>query len=185
MKIRKTVLIEEKILMRRGRENPEVKKIQEKIISSLSETPVGTSTAIDFQNMEALDFSAADEIVGIILGRIRSGEIKDRFIILENLNEGIEENVKAVLRFRKLACWTLSEGKYRALGSLKFSDTETLDLIRKEKKITSRKLSDVLKKPINTCSNRLNKLAKLGLIYRSREIPASTKGRQFLYELIF
>ncbi len=143
----------------------------------------GEVIALDFSKVGIIDYSCADEVVAKLISRLLGGEYGDRYIILRGLNENQRENIEVALERKELAVMAETrDGKKILLGELNNYLKETLQLIVKKRKITSKDLSEVMKLEANTSGTRLLNLHKKRLVKRTEEIRNG--GRVWVYERI-
>ena len=136
------------------------------------------ATALDFTHVQFVDVSCADEMLNKLLLRLRSGELKNRFVFVIGANASLE----AVLQLRDLAVLLEGEGgDIELLGALKRPMREALDVLIERKYATSAEVSDELDKNVNIVCNRLNALQRLGLVCRLRDGSVVGGGRQYYY----
>lgn len=137
-------------------------------------------TEIGFGGVDILDFSAADELVAVLVRRVSSGELGARRFVLTGMRDPVRESIEAVLTLRGFQCFEKQDdGSLKVLGTISPPLAETLEFINKAGRVTSKEIADALgtgKKPIepNAAANRLTSLAAAGLIV---EDPATTGGR--------
>jgi len=110
-----------------------------------------------------------------------SGEYSDKYLILTGLNENQKENIEVALERKDLAIMAeLRDGARLLIGSLNNYLKETLDFIRKKKKVSAKDLSDGLKLEANTSGTRLLNLYKKRLVRRVDE--TGKDGKVWVYE---
>ena len=69
-----------------------------------------TVVPLDFEQVQFVDVSCADEMLNKLLLRLRSGELKDRFVFIVSANASVRETLEAVLQLRDLAVLAEDEG---------------------------------------------------------------------------
>ena len=141
-----------------------------------------SAIALDFSRVQFVDVSCADEMLNKLLLRLRSGELKSRFVFIVAANDSVCETLEAVLQLRDLAVLMESaDGTIRLLGALKRPMREALDVLLERKWATSAEVSAELDKNVNIVCNRLNALQRLGLVCRLRDGSVAGGGRQYYY----
>lgn len=132
-----------------------------------------------------MDYSFADEALGIMASRIAGGEYGDKHLVLVEEERDLLENVEASLRQRSLALIRVNEigGEPDIVGKIPDHLVDTLKAIYDAGSITNAALAAKLGLNHTACNNRATKLAKLGLIHRRVE-TAAPGGRQYTYERI-
>ena len=159
--------------------------VREVLGESLESLPKGGVLYVDTRGIELMDYSFADEALGILASRVAGGEYGERYVVLVEEDRDLLENVEASLAQRTLAMIRVDEvGQSPAVvGKLPDHLVETLDAIYASGSITNADLAAKLGLNHTACNNRGTKLAKLGLIHRRVE-TAAPGGRQYTYERI-
>lgn len=90
---------------------PQGKRVQEAIDGLLRDLPPGGVLVLDFEGVEMMDYSFADEALGTIYSRMSAKEYPDRFLILavsgDELGDALVENVEVALNRREVAALAL------------------------------------------------------------------------------
>ncbi len=160
---------------------PSGETIRRRIERDVEKEPEGTVIALDFSKIGIIDYSCADEIVAKLISRLLSGEYGDKYLLLLGLNENQKENIEVALERKTLAIAAeMGDGTRTLVGSLNNYLKETLDFIRKKKKVSAKDLSAGLKLEANTSGTRLLNLHKKRLVRRTETIGA--EGKVWLYE---
>jgi hypothetical protein len=159
--------------------------VREALEEALVELPRGGSLYVDTRGVELMDYSFADEALGILASRSASGEYEGRHLILVEEDRDLLENVEASLRQRSLAMIRVDEigAEPGIVGEVPDHLVETLQAIYDAGSITNAALATRLGLNHTACNNRATRLAKLGLIHRRVE-TAAPGGRQYTYERI-
>jgi hypothetical protein len=159
--------------------------VREALEEELSALPKGGTLYVDTRGVELMDYSFADEALGIMASRVASGEYGDRHLVLVEEDRDLLENVEASLRQRSLAMIRVDEvgAEPSIVGKVPDHLVETLQAIYDAGSITNAALAARLGLNHTACNNRATRLAKLGLIHRRVE-TAAPGGRQYAYERI-
>lgn len=159
--------------------------VREALAEALEELPRGGTLYVDTRGVELMDYSFADEALGILVSRVASGEYGDRRLVLVEEERDLLENVEASLRQRGLAMLRVPEvgAEPGVVGKVPDHLLETLRAIQDAGSITNAALASRLGLNHTACNNRATKLAKLGLIHRRIE-TAAPGGRQYTYERV-
>ena len=159
--------------------------VREALEAALAELPKGGTLYVDTRGVELMDYSFADEALGILASRAASGEYGDRHLVLVEGDRDLLENVEASLRQRSLALIRVDEvgGEPSIVGEVPDHLIETLQAIYDAGSITNAALATRLGLNHTACNNRATRLARLGLIHRKVE-TAAPGGRQYTYERI-
>jgi hypothetical protein len=159
--------------------------VRDSLEGALEELPKGGILYVDTRGVELMDYSFADESLGILVSRSASGEYGDRHLVLVEEDRDLLENVEASLRQRSLAMIRVDEigAEPGIVGKVPDHLVETLQAIYDAGSITNAALAARLDLNHTACNNRATRLAKLGLIHRRIE-TAAPGGRQYTYERI-
>jgi len=155
--------------------------IREGIERDMKKESDGAVIGLDFSKIGVIDYSCADEIIAKLVSRLLSGEYGDKYLLLTGLNENQKENIEVALERKDLAIVSeMRDGNRALIGDLNNYLKETLDFIRKKKKVSAKDLSAGLKLEANTSGTRLLNLHKKRLVRRTETI--GVEGKVWLYE---
>jgi hypothetical protein len=159
--------------------------VREALEETLAALPKGGTLYVDTRGVELMDYSFADEALGILASRVASGEYGDRHLVLVEEDRELLENVEASLRQRSLAMIRVDEigAEPSIVGEVPEHLVATLQAIYDAGSITNAALAARLGLNHTACNNRATRLAKLGLIHRRIE-TAAPGGRQYTYERV-
>src|SRR5215207_10281292 len=157
--------------------------VRESLEEALEELPRGGVLYVDTRGVELMDYSFADEALGILVSRVAAGEYGDRHVVLVEEDRELLENVEASLRQRGLAMVRVDEpgASPRIVGEVPEHLVETLRVIYDAGSITNADLAARLGLNHTAMNNRATRLFKLGLIHRHKN-TAAPGGRQYSYE---
>jgi len=160
---------------------PSGQAIRERIERDIEKEPDGSVISLDFSKIGVIDYSCADEVIAKLISRLLSSEYGDKYLLLTGLNENQKENIEVALERKDLAVMAETrEGTRAVLGNLNNYLKDTLDLIVKKKKATSKDLADARKLEANTSGTRLLNLHKKRLVKRVEEMRPD--GKIWVYE---
>jgi hypothetical protein len=159
--------------------------VREALAEALEELPKGGILYVDTRGVELMDYSFADEALGVLVSRVAGGEYGERHLVLVEEDRDLLENVEASLLQRSLAMVRVDEvgAEPGLVGKVPDHLVETLWAIYEVGSITNADLAKKLGLNHTACNNRATRLAKLGLIRRKIE-TAAPGGRQYSYERI-
>ncbi|MCA1737778.1 MAG: winged helix-turn-helix domain-containing protein, partial [Actinobacteria bacterium] len=159
------------------------RRVREVLGEVLEELPGDGILFVDTRGVELMDYSFADEALGILASRVAAGEYGDRRVVLVEEDRELLENVEASLRQRSLAMVRVNEpgAVPEIVGEVPEHLVETLQAIYDAGSITNADLAARLGLNHTACNNRATRLFKLGLIHR-RKNTAAPGGRQYSYE---
>ena len=157
--------------------------VREALGEALESLPRDGVLYADTRGVELMDYSFADEALGILASRVAGGEYGERRLVLVEEERDLLENVEASLRQRSLAMVRVPKvgGEPDIIGELPEHLADTLGAIYDAGSITNAALAAKLGLNHTACNNRATRLAKLGLIHRRTE-TAAPGGRQYTYE---
>jgi len=190
---------------------PHGRKVQQALDAALRELPSGGVLVVDFNGVEMMDYSFADEALGTLFSRMSAKEYPDRYLILavpdDEMGEALVENIEAALNRREVAALVLPEDsvhavttlpansgepdansrqgmEWRVIGTLPAHLIDTLRAVMDKGEITVRELADALKLDSATaCNNRIAKLYQLHLVRREAAIVPEG-GRLYCYSAV-
>lgn len=155
--------------------------VRERIEAEFGDIRKGGLEIFDFSRIEVIDFSAADEIVAKLAGRMEQGEYGEGSIALMGCNDHVRENLAVALNQKDLVLMHLDgKKKWSLVGDLNPYLQDTLDLAMRDGTLLARDLSAELKLKLNTASTRLINLFQKHLVLR-KEDPETKIGREFTY----
>ena len=159
------------------------RRVREALAEALEKLPSGGVLYVDTRGVELMDYSFADEALGILVSRVAAGEYGDRYVVLVEEDRELVENIEASLRQRALAMIRVDEpgATPQIVGDVPEHLVETLRVIYDAGSITNADLAAKLGLNHTACNNRATRLFKLGLIHR-RKNTAAPGGRQYSYE---
>jgi hypothetical protein len=159
------------------------RRVREALAEVLEDLPPGGILYVDTRGVDLMDYSFADEALGILVSRVAAGEYGERHVVLVEEDRELLENVEASLRQRALAMIRVDEvGESPGIvGEVPEHLVETLQAIYNAGSITNADLAAKLGLNHTACNNRATRLFKLGLIHR-RKNSAAPGGRQYSYE---
>jgi len=156
------------------------RRVREALAEVLAGLPPGGVLYVDTRGVELMDYSFADEALGILASRVAAGEYGERKVALVEEDRELLENVEASLRQRGLAMIRVNEvgGEPSIVGDVPEHLMETLQAIHAAGPISNADLAAKLGLNHTAMNNRATRLLKLGLIHRRRHSAA----RQYTYE---
>ncbi len=159
------------------------RRVREALAGLLEGLPSGGVLYVDTRGVELMDYSFADEALGILASRVASGEYGERRVVLVEEDRELLENVEASLRQRGLAMVRVEEpgGEPEVVGDVPGHLVETLREIQAAGSISNADLAARLGLNHTAMNNRATRLFKLGLIQRHKN-TAAPGGRQYSYE---
>lgn len=155
--------------------------VRERLEPEFGDIRKGGAEVLDFSRIEIVDFSAADEIVAKLAGRMEHGEYGEGTMLLAGCNDTVRENLHVALTQKDL-CIMHVDGrkKWSLVGELNPYLRDTLDLCMQTGTLLARDLAKELKLKLNTSSTRLINLFNKHLVLR-KEDPETKIGREFTY----
>jgi len=158
------------------------KQIRARVESVLEALRPGDVLIVDAAEVEAFDFSFADELFAKTL-LILGAEYPGRFMIVENLSECANENLAKALENLNLTIIERKKGKLGLLGKVHPTDHETFAQVVAAEATSAATLSKRLQVNLTAMNERLSKLTSLGLV--RREKASSASGReQYVYKVL-
>ena len=153
----------------------------------LADVPPGGALTLDFAGVPHTDASFPDATVCALAAELLEGQHGDRFLVLDGTNDGVLENIRAAIAWRRdvekrrIALVSRRHGRPEVLGHVEANLLEAWGLTRDAGELTARDLTDRLGLEINTAGTRLLKLHTARLLARREEVSAA--GRQHVYSV--
>jgi hypothetical protein len=159
------------------------RRVREALAEALEGLSSGGVLYVDTRGVELMDYSFADEALGILVSRAAAGEYGEKGVVLVEGDRELLENIEASLRQRGLAMIRVDEpgASPQLVGEVPEHLVETLQTIQDAGSITNADLAAKLGLNHTACNNRATRLFKLGLIHRHKN-TAAPGGRQYSYE---
>lgn len=92
---------------------PYGRKVQEALDMVLRRLPAGGVLVVNFDGVEMMDYSFADEAFGTLYSRMAAKEYADRYLVLavrdDELSEALMENIEVALSRREVAALVLPQ----------------------------------------------------------------------------
>src|SRR5918998_5007280 len=119
------------------------RRVREALGEVLESLPASDVLYVDTRGVELMDYSFADEALGILVSRVAAGEYGDRGVVLVEGNRELLENIEASLRQRSLAMVRVDEPGARPhiVGEVPEHLVETLREIQDAGSITNAELA--------------------------------------------
>lgn len=162
---------------------PRGAQLREAIMSEIYACPADGVLCLDLSSVRTLDFSAADEVFGVLIGRVISGDLGSRRFVLTGLDESVRESIEAVLKLRKRQCLEIqADSQVRVLGPISSAHEETLQFVtaRGEAAVADVAAQFWTEPNMTAATNRLNTLADAGLVVRRLE-RGGPRGNRYVY----
>jgi predicted transcriptional regulator len=190
------------------------RQVQDSLDAALRALPPGGVLAIDFDGVEMMDYSFADEALGTIYSRMSGKEYPDRYMVIivkdDPTSIALLENVEVALVQRDAAAITVpfeeldslvkslsaereKSGKsakselvaWKVIGKLPEHLIETLGAVMDQGQVTVRDIVDALQlESVTACNNRIARLHQLRLVRRKAAIVPEG-GRLYCYSGVF
>ncbi len=159
------------------------RQIRSRVEAILRTLSVGDALVIDAGTVEAFDFSFATELFCKTLMTL-AVESPGRFLIVENLNECTEENLKQALESVNAAMIERRNKGLTLIGKAHPADRETFAaIVDAGQAVSAGTLSKSLEINLTAMNERLSKLASMGIV--RREKGSSATGReQYIYRIL-
>lgn len=160
--------------------------VRDEVIKRLESEAPDIVLPIDFSKATVVDFSFADEFLCRIIRRILSGDLGEKYIVIESLKESLRENINIAFKERELVCiYVKPDSSVEILGKVSEELRKTYFAAIEKGKITARDVLELEKlENISAASNRLTRLKDLGLLRKTTDEVITGGGRQYVYEAI-
>ncbi|MDD5703370.1 MAG: hypothetical protein PHU23_15155 [Dehalococcoidales bacterium] len=162
--------------------------VREDAIKRLESEAPDIVLPINFSKATVVDFSFADEFLCRIIRRILSGDLGEKYIIVESLTDSQKENINVAFKERELVCvYVKPDSSAEILGKISDELKKTYLAAVDKGKITARDVLDMETSEnigISAASNRLTRLKEFGLLRKTTDEVVTGGGRQYVYEPI-
>ena len=158
----------------------EGRRAQKELVTALHALPEDGQLMVVLDGVDVLSGSFADEVLAKTVQEVVGGMHPGRTLVVRSPSRELVGDLEHKLERRKLAMLGRIDSNWVLLGADIPALAETLALIIERQHTTTKALAETLELPMNTCANRVARLADLHLIQR---VPVGRKGRQPVYEL--
>jgi len=154
------------------------------LLERLDQLPPASLLPIDFARVR-ISSEAARRLLRRALLRLTTGELSDRYVVLEDLGDSLY-NVEVMLSGEALVAVERSEEEGPVLrGDVDQAVMDTYLYLRSVATATASSVQDHFKlSNISTATNRLTTLAKLALARRVEQRPVAGGGREYVYAAV-
>lgn len=153
------------------------------ILKKLGALPEGGLLVVDFAKVRIAS-EAARQLLRRAIMRITSGEYRDRYVVLENLDRS-RYSVDAMLRLEELTAVLRGPSGPSLLGKRDRVAAETFDFVATGEAVTAKMVMDHFGlQNIAAATNRLASLAKLALVRRLGPRALPTGGREYVFSAV-
>ena len=157
-------------------------EIEARLLAALDALPVGGLLPLDLEGVQ-LSSESARQLLRRAIRRVSSGELDDRFLVVQNLRRG-RYSVEAMLKLEGLTlAERVAEGHPPALlGKVDPVVKETFEFLVRNGDATARDLVDEFKlKTVSAATNRLTTLGALGLARKVAQEGLPGGGFQYRF----
>jgi hypothetical protein len=158
----------------------EGKRAREKVTAALASLPDDGQLVVVLDGVDVLSGSFADEVLARTVQEIVGGLYPGRTLVVWAPSRELVDDLEHKLERRRLAMLGRIRSEWILLGAENPALAETLHLIIARRQTTTKELAEALGLPMNTCANRVARLADLRLVRRD---PIGKKGRQSVYAI--
>lgn len=163
-------------------------RLFDKIVRQLEQLRSECVVPLSFNGIEFLDYSCADEFLGRLVRRIRSGELEGKFVVIQEASVSVLENIEMALKERDYCCPVLDDaGRIHIVGKVSEPLLRTYRFALERRTVTTGDVQEHFRHEnlaTSAASNRLVALCKMGLLYKVQEGPSDHGGRQYVYEAV-
>ena len=156
-------------------------KVRAQIEEALRATSEREPLVLDFQGVQLISFSFADEVVGRLVAARSTGELGDRPILIINAGEEVVHPTASSMERRKLIVACLQPDGIKLIGAAGHIQA-TFDAATARGEFRTPELAADLGTNVQALNNRLKPLLVAGLLVRQSGIPRSG-GREYVYRI--
>lgn len=159
------------------------RRVREDLEGELRALDPGNVLLVDFEGVEDITSSFADECIAKLLQDVGSGDYPERGLLLANAGEDVREGLESVLSRRKLAGVLLGAlGEPEVVGDRAML-AETLDAALALREFSAVELGDKLGLSAQAANNPVKQLVATGAVLRERVVPEGG-GKEFRYRVV-
>jgi hypothetical protein len=157
-------------------------KIRAQIEEALRGIPEDEPLLLDFEGVQLISFSFADEVVGRLVQGRAAGELGERPLLVLHAEDEVLHPIESSMVRRKLIAACDDVHGIRLVGAAKHLQA-TFDAARARGEFTTHDLADALGIGVPALNNRLKPLIAAGVLTRQPSIP-QTGGREYSYRVV-
>ncbi len=136
---------------------------------------------LDFDGVQLISFSFADEVVGRLVSDRASGEMGDVSILIVNANDEVIHPIQSSMERRKLVVASLRPDGIRLIGAPEHV-AATFRVAKSRGEFRTPELAADLGITVQAANNRLKQLLACGLLVRRPGIPQAG-GKEYVYRV--
>lgn len=163
----------------------QVAEIRGALLSELERLPIGETVTIDFDDV-GMSSGAARKFLATALNQIkRGGQFEGKGVVLSGLGNG-KYDVKVMLESENLTAVVREDGnRTTLLGSAEQATVETYEFLSTKDTALAREVKDAFGLgSVAAATNRLARLAEIGVVRRVGQESAEGGGVQYLYAAV-
>lgn len=157
-------------------------EVRADIESAVRQTKPDEMILLDFEGVEVISFSFADEVVGHLLADRSHGDLAERAILVTNANEDVVDSIVSSLGRRGLVGARLFGGAIDLLNA-PIHLRETFAALRQRGQARTADVAADLGLGLPACNNRLKPLVSAGIVVRTAAVQP-TGGREYIYRVV-
>ena len=161
--------------------NTEGREIYQKLLSELDAHPTDKVVGVSLEGITRTDASFPRESV-VSLAKSRSGE--KGFYLQDFASRDLMDNWDYAAKAKGFSMIVFSSGGYELIGNeINTGSRDLLDLVIKERSVTTSRVAEALGVSAQNASAKLKKLHSLGLVLGTKQ-AAESGGMEFIYTAI-
>ena len=154
-------------------------KVRADIAEALREIDQDEPLLLDFEGVQLISFSFADEVVGRFVQDRAAGELGERAIVVLNASDEIVHPVRSSMERRKLIVAHATSRGVELVGAAEHVQA-TFEAAQRKGEFRTPELAAELGISIPALNNRLKPLLAAGVLARQPAIPRAG-GREYAY----
>ncbi|WP_158289934.1 STAS-like domain-containing protein [Micromonospora sp. S4605] len=155
---------------------------RERLEREIKSAGAGTVVTVDFNGVEAMTISFADEFLGKLYTALSAGDHPTAGVRLAGLNEETREAIDICLERRDLIALALDDGP-TLLGRTEPLQ-ETFDAVLQLREFRAADLATRLSITAQNANNRLKRLVDAAALHRRQAAVSNRGGKEFVYTLV-
>ncbi len=161
----------------------ETAEAEQRLLDTLESLPAGGVVVVDFAQTR-LASEAARQLLKRAILRVGTGELDDRFLILDHA-ERSRYSIDAMLRREGLTTVERTPAGLRLIGKADPVAVDTFEFVAANSEVTAKAaLAHFALQNIAAATNRLTALTKAALVRRTGPRPLASGGREYVFAAV-
>ncbi len=156
-------------------------RVRAEIVETLRGTEQDEPLLLDFEGVQLISFSFADEVIGRLVQDRAAGELGERAIVVLNASDEVIHPIRSSMERRKLIVTHLTSLGVEMIGAAQHVEA-TFEAAQRKGKFRTPELAAELGISVPALNNRLKPLLAAGILVRQAAIPRAG-GKEYAYAI--